>query len=404
MNYMQQTEYFRVANDVHHWQSSLHALRRYQRDIKAALGLQVTASRKSLRLLLSCRAGKMPMNSQIGDLDPLLDDTTKDWNLSWKPEGYSNQFTQQAILASAPAASGVYGLFNFDCQIFIGDAANIQEVLLRLEEQVDFQSQRLQPTGFTFELCPEDLRRQRASELIARYRPALQDLADLRAPSQGPQGAKDPDARDSESHSALQDLTMGDVPAHRSFSRLNRAGCLVVFALCVSVGAYYAFLPTGMTPNARSRSGAIDTPAPQVFAGQAASSHQPAAPISGSNPVRPAQNGGEEMARNAVRLVKSSNTDESEVQIRATSATARDTAERLWSVQVASVPAKDVAEKLAQELTKRGYDGYVIAAEVKGQTFYRVRAGRFAAREQAESTRQSLAGEEIYRRAYVTAD
>ncbi|HEY2922995.1 MAG TPA: SPOR domain-containing protein, partial [Candidatus Binatia bacterium] len=75
-----------------------------------------------------------------------------------------------------------------------------------------------------------------------------------------------------------------------------------------------------------------------------------------------------------------------------------------WSVQISATPAKDIAGTLVQRLKDKGYDGYVVQAEVKGQTYYRVRVGHFAAREEAESVRQSLARQEGYRDAYLTGD
>jgi len=59
---------------------------------------------------------------------------------------------------------------------------------------------------------------------------------------------------------------------------------------------------------------------------------------------------------------------------------------------------------LIQQLKAKGYDGYTVQAEVKGQTYYRVRVGHFDTRETAESVRQSLAGQEGYRDAYLTGD
>ena len=75
-----------------------------------------------------------------------------------------------------------------------------------------------------------------------------------------------------------------------------------------------------------------------------------------------------------------------------------------WSVQVSATPAKDIADTLVQRLKASGYDGYVVQAEVKGQTYYRLRVGRFEAREEAESVRQSLARQVGYRDAYLTGD
>ena len=75
-----------------------------------------------------------------------------------------------------------------------------------------------------------------------------------------------------------------------------------------------------------------------------------------------------------------------------------------WSVQISAVPIKSIADTLVQRLIANGYDGYVVQAEVKGQTYYRVRVGRFGKRDEAESMRQSLAHQEGYRDAYLTGD
>jgi DedD protein len=75
-----------------------------------------------------------------------------------------------------------------------------------------------------------------------------------------------------------------------------------------------------------------------------------------------------------------------------------------WSVQISAAPAKDIAETLVQQLKAKGYGGYMVQAEVKGQTYYRVRVGHFDARDQAESARQSLARQEGYREAFLTGD
>jgi DedD protein len=75
-----------------------------------------------------------------------------------------------------------------------------------------------------------------------------------------------------------------------------------------------------------------------------------------------------------------------------------------WSVQISAAAAKDIADTLIQQLKAKGYDGYMVQAEVKGQTYYRVRVGHFDTRERAESVRQSLVRQEGYRDAYLTGD
>jgi cell division septation protein DedD len=77
---------------------------------------------------------------------------------------------------------------------------------------------------------------------------------------------------------------------------------------------------------------------------------------------------------------------------------------RQWSVQVAAVPAKNIADSLAQQLNANGFDGYVLHAAVKGQAVFRVRVGHFASQKEAESLRQLLAGKEHFRSAYLAYD
>jgi cell division septation protein DedD len=77
---------------------------------------------------------------------------------------------------------------------------------------------------------------------------------------------------------------------------------------------------------------------------------------------------------------------------------------RAWSVQVSAVPDKDVADRMVQQLITSGHDGYVVRAEVKGQTFYRVRVGRYDVQQQAESLRQVLAREGGHDGAFLAVD
>src|SRR5262245_65904854 len=77
-------------------------------------------------------------------------------SLYWLPDRRCDSFTKGAILLFAPPISGVYGLFNFDCQVFIGESANIQEALLRHQSETDFKSQHLKAPSFLFEMCAVD--------------------------------------------------------------------------------------------------------------------------------------------------------------------------------------------------------------------------------------------------------
>jgi cell division septation protein DedD len=108
-----------------------------------------------------------------------------------------------------------------------------------------------------------------------------------------------------------------------------------------------------------------------------------------------------------VRIAPASDAEDAGVQkISAPPAAPRsgEPSEKKWSVQIASMPERSAADSLAQDLSEKGYAAYVVTAEVKGRTYYRVRAGRFDARQDAESMRQELARQETYRESYVTND
>ncbi len=80
-------------------------------------------------------------------------------------------FTQSAIRAFAPGASGVYGLSNAREWIYIGEADNIQAALLLQLSDVETRLMKRGPTGFVFELCQNVLRPARQDRLVLEYEP-----------------------------------------------------------------------------------------------------------------------------------------------------------------------------------------------------------------------------------------
>lgn len=54
-----------------------------------------------------------------------------------------------------------------------------------------------------------------------------------------------------------------------------------------------------------------------------------------------------------------------------------------YTVQLASLREMEQAEKMIQHLTDMGYDPYYYKASVEGKTYYRIRCGRFKARQEA---------------------
>ena len=374
---------------------------------------------------------------QVPDSDslPATDEELESWTLSWQPEGRCGSFTREAILAYAPPTSGVYGLFNFNCQIFIGEAENIQKILLRLESEPDFQSEQLRPTGFTFEPCSEELRKTKAAKLIARFRPVLQTeaaLTEIRSRANGPmpiaaRGARQESETDADDHEfPLHSETRSKV--HWRFE-LKR-GRIVALATLLIASAAGIYIVTSADNSQKRVNGAGEKPPSRTAIAQS-----PASPQVGSKrqtvatndaarkrahesneptPAKPVVHANVKTPNGPVRFAatKASSRDEVDVQkligpantIPASHPAASANSGKKWSVQISAAPAKDVADSLAQRLIAKGYNGYVAQAEVKGQTYYRVRVGPFAAREEAESARQALARQEDYRDAYLTGD
>ncbi len=81
------------------------------------------------------------------------------------------QFSPQG-LTNAPALSGVYGIFNQERWIYVGETGDINR---RLAEHLNTGGtciHRYFPTGFTYELSPQLLRVARQDQLIQQLAPA----------------------------------------------------------------------------------------------------------------------------------------------------------------------------------------------------------------------------------------
>ena len=65
-----------------------------------------------------------------------------------------------------------------------------------------------------------------------------------------------------------------------------------------------------------------------------------------------------------------------------------------YTIQVASLADRKKAEQLSNDLDKRGHAAYYYAVKVSGQTFYRVRCGRFSSKEEAVRYAHNLAQKE----------
>jgi len=61
-----------------------------------------------------------------------------------------------------------------------------------------------------------------------------------------------------------------------------------------------------------------------------------------------------------------------------------------WIVQVRSTPDESSAETLQAALAVAGFPAFVVSADVNGQTYYRVRVGRYAVKSDAETIEAEL--------------
>jgi cell division septation protein DedD len=73
-----------------------------------------------------------------------------------------------------------------------------------------------------------------------------------------------------------------------------------------------------------------------------------------------------------------------------------------WTVQVNATTNPQQANELARDLRAKGYDAYTVQAPLRGQTWYRVRVGRFTNREKAKDMEQQLKSREGLENAYIT--
>lgn len=74
-----------------------------------------------------------------------------------------------------------------------------------------------------------------------------------------------------------------------------------------------------------------------------------------------------------------------------------------WAVQVNAFPQERDAKSWAKKLVDKGYDAYVVSANIKGKTWYRVRVGRLTTREEAKALQETLKKKEKYANAITVS-
>lgn len=81
---------------------------------------------------------------------------------------------------------------------------------------------------------------------------------------------------------------------------------------------------------------------------------------------------------------------------------AKEWADAGWTVQVNATTNVQQATELARSLRAKGYEAYTVQAPLHGQTWYRVRVGRFSTKEKAQELEARLKSREHLDSAYVT--
>ncbi len=89
---------------------------------------------------------------------------------------FPRSFTPSSVLENAPALSGVYGVSNATCWVYIGETDNIQAALLHLLEEPVATVPDRRPTGFVFEVCDRLQRLARQGRLVREYEPVCNRL------------------------------------------------------------------------------------------------------------------------------------------------------------------------------------------------------------------------------------
>jgi general secretion pathway protein D len=77
---------------------------------------------------------------------------------------------------------------------------------------------------------------------------------------------------------------------------------------------------------------------------------------------------------------------------------------RLWAVQVAALAEQKSAQAMVNSLREQGYDAYVMIFQNESKTWHRVRVGRFSELHVANQMKNTLAGFNRFKHAYVAAN
>jgi len=361
----------------------------------------------------------------------------------WQPQGNVHTLDEANITRLVPRVSGVYGLHNQHQQLFLGEAADLRETLLLHWQESAKLFRGRQPTHFAFEVCDAETRAQRAQRLIAVYRPAVQALQLLSfttiPTAKSTRKSTVPFTASTDAATTLpqwpQAAITGDAHGPRKyFSRAQFATLIALFIVTAGVSGYLGVV-TGQNIGARRGASfeltsmrrpilAYLTTDPTQSDGDvvAASSNDSdpdrkpndATPSTASDLQLPVQVASAASADDAVATatakravavtpVSATQPPAAESKQPATQAVSQEASANNWSVQIAATQDQRAAQQLQDNLKNKGFDAYIVEADLNSGRWHRLRVGRFGSQEEAEAARQTLQSKENIRNAFVTA-
>jgi len=335
--------------------------------------------------------------------------------MPWQNDSDYYYFKVIEIEVHAPAASGIYGLYNFRHQITIGSSANIREALLRHLRNSNFRFRRFEPTGFTFEVCPKDSRDARMQQLILEYNPITQSRGGIGLRSLW-RSWMTPRARAFQTEAAAMKPLIGP--------RFNRDKFKLAGAICsvlLLVVTLFAMLPdlqssarvalwhilpvmhrtTSAEEQARVRS-LKPTRETEITGERSIADNGPSDLENDRDPQQQTEKGiAQVAAENSAPAAITPPENSVRASAKAAPVENSEKTGKHWAVQVMAEPDRGVATMWMEKLNAKGYDAFVVEAEIDGKTWYRVRLGNFTTRRDAETLGAQVRLKESFHDAFV---
>jgi SPOR domain len=364
--------------------------------------------------------------------------------MPWQNNGDYYCFKEEDIEVYAPPASGVYGLYNFRHHITIDASANIHEALLHHLRDSTFRFSRFEPTGFTFEVCPKESGESRKQQLILEYDPITQSRGGIGLRSLW-RSWMTPGGRAFDSQVALtrQEDHQKKVPTETKTApampfvgaRFSSDKFVLAGAICsvlLLVVTFFAMLPylkssprmvlwqllsaihqtTSTEQQTRVRSlppsretemtdkRPIADTGPNGFENDRNRQQKTADgidPFAAENSAPAATPPPESPVTEAVKDAPAGTAEPGNTL----PMPSLEKTGNHWVVQVMATTIPDLAVMWMEKLNTKGYDAFVVEAEIAGKTWYRVRLGTFRTRHEADNLGALLRQKEGFRDAFV---